>query len=108
MPDAYWCAPNTGPCLLGVRAADNFGTFPQDRSAFTHGMPYIQLSDKQYPLKVGETTVGANGADIVVAGRAGAGIQAKLQTGSDNTVVIRRASPAASSPTRALDRPRPS
>jgi len=55
-------------------------------------MPYIQLSDKQYPLKVGETTVGANGADIVVAGPAGLGIQAKLQTGSDNSVVIRRAS----------------
>jgi len=55
-------------------------------------MPYIQLSDKQYPLKVGETTVGANGADIVVAAPAGAGIQAKLQTGSDNSVVIRRAS----------------
>jgi pSer/pThr/pTyr-binding forkhead associated (FHA) protein len=84
--------PITGACLLGVRATDNFGTFPQDRSAFTHGMPYIQLSDKQYPLKVGETTVGANGADIVVAGPAGAGMQAKLQTGSDNSVVIRRAS----------------
>ena len=78
--------------MLGVRAADNFGAFPQLRSAFTHRMPYIQLSDKQYPLKVGETTVGANGADIVVAGPAGLGIQAKLQTGSDNSVVIRRAS----------------
>jgi pSer/pThr/pTyr-binding forkhead associated (FHA) protein len=55
-------------------------------------MPYIQLSDKQFPLKVGETTVGANGADIVVAGPAGSGVQAKLQTGSDNSVVIRRAS----------------
>jgi pSer/pThr/pTyr-binding forkhead associated (FHA) protein len=84
--------PITGSCLLGVRAADNFGAFPQLRSAFTHRMPYIQLSDKQYPLKVGETTVGANGADIVVAGPAGLGIQAKLQTGSDNSVVIRRAS----------------
>ena len=78
--------------MLGVRATDNFGAFPQDRSAFTHRMPYIQLSDKQYPLKVGETTVGASGADIVVAGPAGAGIQARLQTGSDNSVVIRRAS----------------
>ncbi|MFL5560369.1 MAG: FHA domain-containing protein [Gemmatimonadaceae bacterium] len=55
-------------------------------------MPYIQLSDKQYPLKVGETTVGTTGADIAVAGPAALGTQAKLQTGSDNSVVIRRAS----------------
>jgi pSer/pThr/pTyr-binding forkhead associated (FHA) protein len=78
--------------LLGVRAADNFGAFPSARSAFTHRMPYIQLSDKQYPLKVGETTVGTSGADIAVAGPAALGVQAKLQAGSDNSVIIRRAS----------------
>jgi pSer/pThr/pTyr-binding forkhead associated (FHA) protein len=55
-------------------------------------MPYIQLSDKQYSLKVGETTVGTSGADIAVAGPATLGVQAKLQTGADNTVIIRRAS----------------
>ncbi len=55
-------------------------------------MPYIQLSDKQYPLKVGETTVGTSGADIAVSGPAALGVQAKLQAGSDNSVIIRRAS----------------
>ena len=55
-------------------------------------MPYIQLSDKQFPLKVGETTVGTNGADIVIDGPAALGVQAKLQAGSDSSVVIRRAS----------------
>lgn len=55
-------------------------------------MPYIQLNDKQFPLKVGETTVGTAGADITVAGPAGPGVQAKLQAGTDNSVIIRRAS----------------
>lgn len=82
----------TGSCLLGVRAGDNFGAFPSARSAFTHRMPYIQLSDKQYPLKVGETTVGTSGADIAVAGPVALGVQAKLQAGSDSSVIIRRAS----------------
>ena len=84
--------PITGSCLLGVRAADNFGAFPSARSAFTHRMPYIQLSDKQFPLKVGETTVGTSGADIAVAGPVALGVQAKLQAGSDSSVIIRRAS----------------
>ena len=55
-------------------------------------MPYIQLSDKQYPLKVGETTVGTSGADIAVAGPVALGVQAKLQAGADSSVIIRRAS----------------
>ena len=55
-------------------------------------MPYIQLSDKQYSLRVGETTMGTAGADIVVAGASALGVQAKLQTGADSGVVIRRAS----------------
>ena len=78
--------------MLGVRAADNFGAFPQAWSAFTHRMPYIQLSDKQYPLKVGQTTVGTSGADITVSGPSALGVQAKLETGADNSVIIRRAS----------------
>ena len=85
----------TGSCLLALRAADNFGSFPRARSAFTHRMPYIQLSDKQYPLKVGETTIGTAGADIGVAGPAALGIQARLETGRDQSVIIRRASSAA-------------
>jgi pSer/pThr/pTyr-binding forkhead associated (FHA) protein len=55
-------------------------------------MPYIQLSDKQYPLKVGQTTLGTSGADITVSGPAALGVLAKLQTGADNGVIIRRAS----------------
>ena len=55
-------------------------------------MPYIQLSDKQFPLRVGETTVGTSGADIAVAGPAALGVLAKLETGADKGVVIRRAS----------------
>ena len=55
-------------------------------------MPYIQLSDKQYALRVGQTTVGTAGSDILVAGPAALGVQARLQTGSDSGVVIRRAS----------------
>ncbi|NUO65403.1 MAG: FHA domain-containing protein, partial [Gemmatimonadaceae bacterium] len=55
-------------------------------------MPYIQLNDKQFPLRVGETSVGTAGADIPVEGPAALGVQAKLQLGSDNSVVIRRAS----------------
>jgi pSer/pThr/pTyr-binding forkhead associated (FHA) protein len=85
----------TGSCLLALRAVDNFGAFPRSRSAFTHRMPYIQLSDKQYPLKIGETTVGTAGADIAVAGPATLGVQARLETGADHTVIIRRASSAA-------------
>lgn len=78
--------------MLGVRARDNFGAFPSARPAFTHRMPYIQLSEKQYPLKVGETTVGTSGADIAVAGPVALGVQAKLQASSDSSVIIRRAS----------------
>lgn len=55
-------------------------------------MPYIQLNDKQFPLRVGETSVGTAGADIPVDGPAALGVQAKLQLGSDNSAAIRRAS----------------
>ena len=55
-------------------------------------MPYIQLKDRQFPLRVGETTVGTSGADIAVEGPAALGVQAKLQVANDQSVVIRRAS----------------
>lgn len=55
-------------------------------------MPYIQLNEKQFPLRIGETSVGTIGADIPVDGPQALGVQAKIQVGSDNSVVIRRAS----------------
>ena len=82
----------TGSRLLVVRGAGNFGASTKPRPAFPHRMPYIQLNDKQFPLRVGETSVGTAGADIPVDGPAALGVQAKLQLGNDNSVVIRRAS----------------
>ena len=82
----------TGSRLLVVRGAGNFGASTKSRPAFPHRMPYIQLNDKQFPLRVGETSVGTAGADIPVDGPAALGVQAKLQLGNDNSVVIRRAS----------------
>ena len=55
-------------------------------------MPYIQLNEKQYALRIGETSVGTAGADIPVEGPPALGVQAKLQVSSDNSVSIRRAS----------------
>ena len=55
-------------------------------------MPYIQLNEKQYPLRIGETSVGTTGADISVDGPPALGVQAKLQVSNDNSVSIRRAS----------------
>lgn len=82
----------TGSRLLVVRGAGNFGASTDYRPAFPHRMPYIQLNDKQFPLRVGETSVGTAGADIPVDGPAALGVQAKLQLGNDNSVAIRRAS----------------
>lgn len=55
-------------------------------------MPYIQLNDKQFSLRIGETSVGTAGADIPVDGPPALGVQAKLQLSNDNSVSIRRAS----------------
>ena len=53
-------------------------------------MPYIQINDKQFPLKVGEARVGAGSdAHIRVPG-AGGGTQAIVDLSPDNHVVIRR------------------
>jgi pSer/pThr/pTyr-binding forkhead associated (FHA) protein len=64
----------------------------EDRPAFTHRMPYIQLNEKQFSLRIGETSVGTAGADISVDGPPALGVQAKLQVSNDNSVSIRRAS----------------
>ena len=55
-------------------------------------MPYIQLNEKQFSLRIGETSVGTAGADIPVDGPPALGVQAKLQLSNDNSVSIRRAS----------------
>jgi pSer/pThr/pTyr-binding forkhead associated (FHA) protein len=55
-------------------------------------MPYIQLNDKLFSLRTGETSVGTAGADIPVDGPPALGVQAKLQVSNDNSVSIRRAS----------------
>lgn len=55
-------------------------------------MPYIQLRDRQFPLRIGETSVGTSGADITVEGPAALGVQAKVQVGHDQSVIIRRGS----------------
>jgi pSer/pThr/pTyr-binding forkhead associated (FHA) protein len=55
-------------------------------------MPVIQLNDKQHALKPGQTRVGAGpGVDISVSDDASLGVQAVLELGGDNAVVIRRA-----------------
>ena len=54
-------------------------------------MPYIQINDKQFPLKVGEARVGAGSdAHIRVPGAGGGGTQAIVDLSPDNHVVIRR------------------
>jgi pSer/pThr/pTyr-binding forkhead associated (FHA) protein len=55
-------------------------------------MPYIQLNEKLFSLRTGETSIGTAGADIPVDGPPALGVQAKLQVSNDNSVSIRRAS----------------
>ena len=60
-------------------------------------MPVIQVNDKQHTLKPGQTRVGAGaGVDVVVSDDAALGLQAILELGADNHVVIRRAGDSAS------------
>lgn len=54
-------------------------------------MPYIQINDKQFPLRVGEARVGAGPeAHIRVPGLESGGVQAIVDLSADNHVVIRR------------------
>jgi len=55
-------------------------------------MPVIQVHDKQHALKPGQTRVGAGpGVDVSVSDDASLGLQAVLELGGNNQVVIRRA-----------------
>jgi pSer/pThr/pTyr-binding forkhead associated (FHA) protein len=55
-------------------------------------MPVIQVNDKQHTLKPGQTRIGAGpGVDLSVSDDASLGVQAVLELGADNHVVIRRA-----------------
>ena len=53
-------------------------------------MPYIQLDDKQYPLRVGEARLGGPGADVALPGAASSA-EAVVQCVADDQVFIRRA-----------------
>ena len=54
-------------------------------------MPVIQVNDKQHSLKPGQTRIGTGpGVDVSVAGSAELGLQAILELGANNQVVIRR------------------
>lgn len=55
-------------------------------------MPVIQVKDKQHTLQPGQTRIGAGpGVEVSVPGDAALGVQAVLELGGDNQVVIRRA-----------------
>lgn len=59
-------------------------------------MPVIQVKDMQHVLKPGQTRLGAGpGVDVSVSDDAALGLQAVLDLGADNQVVIRRGSDAA-------------
>jgi pSer/pThr/pTyr-binding forkhead associated (FHA) protein len=54
-------------------------------------MPYLQLNEKRYPLRVGETRVGAGvGAEVPIQGSAQPPVQAIVDVTRENQVVIRR------------------
>jgi pSer/pThr/pTyr-binding forkhead associated (FHA) protein len=55
------------------------------------GMPYLQLNEKRYPLRVGETRVGSGaGVEVPVQGPAQPPVQAIVDVTRENQVVIRR------------------
>ena len=61
-------------------------------------MPYIQVDETQFPLSIGEVTVGTGADARIRVGRgndAGPGIQAIVQVGSDGSTAIRRHASAA-------------
>ena len=54
-------------------------------------MPVIQVKDTQHTLKPGQTRLGGGaGVDVSVSDDASFGVQAVLDLGADNQVVIRR------------------
>lgn len=55
-------------------------------------MPVIQVNNQQHTLKPGQTKLGAGpGVDVSVSSNAELGVQAVMELGGDNRVVIRRA-----------------
>jgi pSer/pThr/pTyr-binding forkhead associated (FHA) protein len=61
-------------------------------------MPYIQVDETQFPLSIGEVTVGTGADARIRVGRgndAGPGIQAIVQVGPDGSTAIRRHASAA-------------
>ena len=55
-------------------------------------MPVISVNDKDHSLRPGQTKVGAGpGVDVSISNDAALGLQAVLDLGGDNAVVIRRA-----------------
>lgn len=55
-------------------------------------MPVISVNDKDHSLRPGQTKIGAGpGVDVAISNDAALGLQAVLELGSDNAVVIRRA-----------------
>jgi len=59
-------------------------------------MPVIQVNDKQHSLKPGQTRVGAGpGVDVAVSDDPALGLQAILELGGNNSVVIRPANESA-------------
>lgn len=62
-------------------------------------MPFIQIDETQFPLGVGETTIGTGGdAMIRVPGPDLAGVRAIVRVGSDRSVAILRSGAAAVGP----------
>ena len=56
-------------------------------------MPYIQLRDRQFPIRRGQLRVGTSAdADVKVPGAESAGAQAVVEMGADDHVAIKRAS----------------
>lgn len=99
-----WREPRHSARRQQTRLATPSG-YPYLLSQLTHAprggprclMPYLQLNEKRYPLRVGETRVGSGvGAEVPIQGPAQAPVQAVVEVTRENQVVIRRVAPGAS------------
>lgn len=83
--------PSGDPYLLSQLTLAPRGAVPRI------GMPYLQLNEKRYPLRVGETRVGSGvGAEVPVQGPAQPPVVAIVDVTRENQVVIRRVGNGAS------------